>query len=162
MNVRNAQEVLVGTLPLAEISEPEAKSILEHCRTTPLEFFGGQSAQFVEDLRLNLHELHALDYATVRSVAEFRGLAGPADVIVAVDFASGDVQLLYGCLNSLAAAQEGHSQLGRGCHFIFFALDFDKDTPGVEGATELEHFAASVVTVKGSCWINGEQYSPPL
>jgi hypothetical protein len=179
VSTRNIQAVL-ATAPLAEMRKPEARKLLEMFRTTPLEFFGGATLRLAQMAQWNPRQLHAHHYLSVQGPDEFRLLVGQARIIVAIDYASGDVQVLFGCehlpslemtpggqaeaqpqhLLDAASGSGGFTTSGWQADPVFFALNFDRQVRGADGTTEFGHICATVCALKGTFWVDFEQQTP--
>ena len=94
-------------------------------------------------------DLAAIDTTTIRSSDKLQQLAGQADVIVAVDWMSGQHQIVYG-LQTMKDVASGEAPR-RGVYMVAFVLDFDTQW--------LEAFSAFVIC-KGCFEWNGEIHTP--
>lgn len=141
-NTGRIEEVLATTLPLEEVTEHEARQILEACKIIPYDFFGDNSrlAKLMEIT--GLENMTALDYNTITSLDEFRSLTEHADIIVAVDWATGATDFMYG--------YERLAESGVPRRFFFLAIDFETD--------RVEHLAAALLKTKGHYYWNGERH----
>jgi hypothetical protein len=134
----------------------------------------------VQMMQWNPRQLCAVHYRSIRTLDEFRTFVGTAAVIIAIDYASGDLQVLFGCEHFLETKWVGQAEAqlhhvldagvgGGGFKIIggrqpngvvFFALNFDRPVPGEVGGTEFDHICAAVWNVKGTFWVDFEQQSP--
>jgi hypothetical protein len=146
----DVEEVLATTLPFAELSEQTARQILDACQFIPAEFFGGNLIQMLGIVGLSA-ELSVIDYITLKSVDDFNTKTELADIIVAVDWPTGDTEVVYGVdtIRTLALADPNSKPKTLG--FVCFAIDFDGE--------ELNHLLASVLESRGHYYYNGERHT---
>jgi hypothetical protein len=156
ISTRNARSVSLTTLPLSGIPEAEARDILMSCQMTPIEFFGGRARELARKAGRDAKQAHALDFHCMGSMDEFRAIIEPADVIIGIDYVSGDVETVYGFRQLTAIAED--LELQQVLRLVYFSLHFDGLAGGVDGGTQLERFCAAVAHVKGSYSINGEEH----
>jgi hypothetical protein len=88
-----------------------------------------------------------IDFAALKSPEEFKAQADPADIIVAVDWATGDTQVVFG-VDTLQNMGETAS-----FQFLGFAVDFESDS--------LERLLGAVRATKGHCYYNLQRSEGP-
>ncbi len=157
------------------LSEQEAGVLLDMCQHTPLEFFGGETQAITKRLGWNPHDNYAFSFRCVGSLDEFRDLTATADVIVALDYVSGDLEVLFGrerlVMVSITQPVEQpqprvtDTMFGRGklpsimpkLRWALFGLYFDAEFKRDPNATEFDAICAAVLSAKGNYWVNGKQ-----
>lgn len=178
VSCRNVDEVVASLLPLPAMSEAEARELLSLFPHTPLDFFGGATQKLAEILELDQRRTPALDFGCIRSLEDFRAATDLADLIVAVDYRTGDFEIVFGCdrlpgfsggelpksdtTTSLVDPLAGTgkwclSQREEGLAAVMIALDFDADNAPC--GTRLEALCAAVIATKGCCWLGGEKHT---
>ncbi len=88
-----------------------------------------------------------IDHAAIKALADFKAKAETAEIILAVDWATGDTQIVYGI--------EALGSLSKPTRFklVAFAVNFESEM--------LEHLLAAVQVTKGHYYYNGERHDLP-
>jgi len=133
-------EATLATTPLNELSQEEARVLLEGFRITDASFFGGAFAQI-------LPTTCATDFSALKSLDDFKAVATQAELILAVDWSGSGMEIVHGKESLRRMVATGISQA---IPVAALAVDFNTD--------QLEAFLAAVLVVKGSYEWNGKVY----
>ena len=125
---------------LNEITRDEAKAILNEFRSVPARFLGGE-------FELSMAGMDASDFSAIKSLEEFKQIAIPASVIVAVDWKSGATGIVYGSEVFKRIIESGSSENG---NVVAFAVTFESEL--------LKRLLASVKVTKGWSEWNGRTH----
>src|SRR5260370_6276578 len=147
-NTDTAEEALAVTLPFPELPEAAARQILDSCQYIPADFFGGKLSQILRIFEIRPDQ-NVITYAALKCLDGFKAKAERADVIVAVDWVTGDTEFVYGVDTLKAPLSEPQVEPKEVC-FVWFAIDFKSE--------ELNHLLAPVLATKGHYYYNGERH----
>lgn len=130
-------EAALATTTLNELSQEEARALLDSFCMTDAGFFGGPFAQFFPTAC-------ATDFSVIKSLDEFKMMVAPPVIIQAVDWSGCGWGIVHGKATLQRIVATGTSQVMS----VAFAVDFNTD--------QLEQLLAAVLVVKGSYEWNGK------